>query len=134
MDFFLVNGSFYFVDFPGYSYAMASSNIREKLRKMILWYLLYSEVKHRLVILVLDSKVGITEFDNQTIEMLKEKKIAFLIVANKVDKLKQALKDKQLNIIIKSSLDSKIIPYSTLTGLGHDDLIKEISIALANFG
>src|SRR3989339_1261391 len=52
MDFFLINYKFYFVDFPGYGFAKVPEKIHDKLRKMILWYLLYSQVKNRLIILI----------------------------------------------------------------------------------
>src|SRR3989338_837689 len=44
MDFFLINNDLYFVDFPGYGFAERSLEKREKLGKMILWYLRFSEV------------------------------------------------------------------------------------------
>ena len=88
MDFFLINNRFYFVDFPGYGYAKRSLDKREKLAKMMIWYLLDSGVKDRLVVLIIDAKVGVTSDDANMLRVLRDNKIDHLIVANKVDKLK----------------------------------------------
>src|SRR5690348_5438618 len=55
IDFFLINGSSYFVDLPGYGYAKISKDEHLHFRKMIAWYLFSSGVKHKLVVLIVDS-------------------------------------------------------------------------------
>jgi GTP-binding protein len=128
MDFFLINDKFYFVDFPGYGYAKHSSYKREKLAKMMLWYLMYSEVKNRLVMLVIDSKIGITAFDADMVKTLCEFKINHIIVANKIDNLKMNQKEKQLNFICNTYKNSPVIPYSSKQKYGRDALISKISM------
>src|SRR3989338_2474221 len=113
LDFFLINNSFYFVDFPGYGYAKHSSSIREKLAKMILWYLMYSEIKNRLVILVTDAKVGITPYDADMLKTFYENHINHIIVVNKMDNLKPEQKEKQLMEIRQEYQNSEVIPYSS---------------------
>ncbi len=113
MDFFLINDSFYFVDFPGYGFAKHSIDIREKLAKMILWYLMYSEIKNRLVILVIDAKVGLTPFDTDMLNILYEYQVNHIIVANKIDNLKMGQKDKQLADIRMKYPNSEVIPFSS---------------------
>lgn len=127
MDFFLINDLFYFVDFPGYGYAKHSFDKREKLAKMILWYLMYSEVKNRLVILVIDVKVGITAFDQDVIKTLLEFKIDYIIVANKIDNLDRNQINIQLNILQKQYSRSDIITYSSVKKVGRDELLCRIS-------
>lgn len=127
MDFFLLNDSFYFVDFPGYGYAKRSNEKREKLAKMILWYLMYSQVKNRLVVLITDAKVGISVFDQDIIRILQEYNIDHLIVANKIDKLRMGQKEKQLAKIRSLNQNSEIIPYSSKDRYGYQDLLKRIS-------
>jgi GTP-binding protein len=102
MDFFLINNRFYFVDFPGYGYAKRSKDKREQLTKMMLWYLLDSKVKNRLIVLIIDAKVGITADDEDMIRILRDNKIDYLIVANKVDKIKMG-QFKQTDAIPHSS-------------------------------
>lgn len=118
MDFFLINDTFYFVDFPGYGYAKRSRDARDTLEKMMLWYLLYSEVKNRLIVLIIDAKVGITAYDQEMIKRLREYHIDHIIVANKVDNLRRGQRDKKL---------SEVIAYSSKEKFGRDELMKKIS-------
>ncbi|HFC36125.1 MAG TPA: ribosome biogenesis GTP-binding protein YsxC, partial [Candidatus Moranbacteria bacterium] len=59
INFFLINDKVYFVDLPGYGFAKISKKQREKIRKMIIWYLSYAETKPCKVVLIIDAKVGI---------------------------------------------------------------------------
>ncbi len=127
MDFFLINDSFYFVDFPGYGFAKHSAQDREKLAKMILWYLMYSGVKNRLIILVIDSKVGITPYDLDMLKTFREYNVSHLVVANKVDNLKTSQKEKQLAKIRSDCQNSEVIPYSSKERNQNDELIRRIS-------
>lgn len=127
MDFFLINNEFYFVDFPGYGYARHSSEKRGKLAKMILWYLLYSEVKNRLVILIIDAKIGMTAYDRDMLKILRQQHIDHIIVANKADNLKMGQKEKQLSNIRSLYKYSEIILYSSKEKYNHEELSKKIS-------
>lgn len=126
MDFFLINDTFYFVDFPGVGYAKRSFEKREKLAKMILWYLLYSEVQNRIMVLVIDAKVGITKFDLELLETFNRMRIDFLIVANKVDNLKENLKEKQLAKIRSSYKEVEVIPFSSKLNYGKEQLLQRL--------
>lgn len=126
MDFFLINDAFYFVDFPGYGYAKRSREKREKLAKMMLWYLLYSEVKNRLVVLIIDAKVGITPYDADMLKTLREENIDYIIVANKADNLKMGQKEKQLA--------PGVIPYSSKDNYGKNELMNKIFPYLSSAG
>lgn len=118
MDFFLINDTFYFVDFPGYGYAKRSRDKRDTLERMMLWYLLYSEVKNRLIVLIIDAKVGITAYDQEMVKRLREYHIDHIIVANKVDNLRRGQRDKKLN---------EVIAYSSKEKFGRGELMKKIS-------
>lgn len=126
MDFFLIKNSYYFVDFPGYGYAKRSRDKRDSLEKMMLWYLLYSEVKNRLVVLVIDAKVGVTAFDQELIKRLRETNTNHCIVANKIDNLGRQERDKQLTLIRKEYAPSPVIAYSSKKNEGRDELLKNI--------
>ena len=125
-NFFLINKQFYFVDLPGYGYARLSPAEREKIRKRMLWYLIEAEVKPLCVVLVLDIKAGVTDFDKQMIDLLKEEGHRFIIVANKIAKLNQKEVSQQINSIRKDSSFENIIPYSSVTKSGKDDVFKAI--------
>lgn len=127
MDFFLINKQFYFLDFPGYGYARRTPKEREKLAKMILWYLQYSRVIKRLVILVIDAKVGVTDFDIDILRILQEQKIEYIIVANKIDTIPMNMKEKQLSLIRKAYGDSLVYPYSSKAAIGRKEFLEKIS-------
>jgi len=127
MDFFLINNSFYFVDFPGYGYAKYSYQKREKLAKMTLWYLMYSEIKNRLVLLVIDAKIGITPYDADMLKTFYEYHINHIIVANKVDNLQMGQKEKQIMNLQHENQNSEVIPYSSKQKHQGFELMRRIS-------
>lgn len=89
LNLFEVNETFYFIDLPGYGYAKMSEIDREKLRKLIKWYVLDCNVINRVNVLVLDSKVGLTDLDEEILETFWQRKEKIIILMNKSDKLKQ---------------------------------------------
>lgn len=127
MDFFLINDKFYFVDFPGYGYAKRSGEKREKLAKMILWYIMYSRVTNRLVILIIDAKVGMTAYDEDMVKTLREFHTNYIIVVNKADNLKRNQREDRLSSIRDLYKDSLVLPYSSKENLGREELLTRIS-------
>lgn len=127
MDFFIINETFYFVDFPGYGYAKRSREARDTLEKMMLWYLLYSEVKNRLIALIIDAKVGVTAYDQEMVKRLREYQIDHIIIANKVDNLGRGQRDKQLTHIRQNYDPTPVLAYSSKENYGRDELMKKIS-------
>jgi len=128
LDFFLINHKFYFVDLPGYGYSKVSAKRQNKLREMILWYFLYSGIKERMAVLIIDAKIGLTDLDREMIDILKKNNINFVIVANKIDKLRMGEKEKQLKKIQDECGLSKIIPYSSIAKEGRKELMKTIFV------
>jgi len=126
LDFFIINKKFYFVDLPGYGYSKVSAKRYDALRKMILWYFLYSEIKNRMAVLIIDAKIGLTPLDQEMIDILKENKIDFVLVANKIDKLKMGDKQKQLKKIQEQVKNLSIIPYSSINKEGRKELMKKV--------
>jgi len=126
INFFLVNGETYFVDLPGYGYAKVSLKRREKLRKMILWYLLSSGVKNRKTVLIIDAKVGLTDFDREMLELLQEWDEEIILIANKVDKIKKSEVKKRLTELQGVVGEITLISYSAKTKMGKEELLQEI--------
>ena len=110
INYFLINDSLYFADLPGYGYAKLSLVQREKMRRILLWYLTSDEVTLRAVVLVVDAQVGLKDMDRVLVAMMREAKRTVVIVANKVDKLKQG----------------EAAPYSALKHIGRSDLRRAI--------
>ncbi len=131
-NFFLINNSVYFVDFPGYGYAKTSYLKRNKLIKRILWYLQYCKTKPMLVMLILDTKVGLTKLDKEIFSILKKQKHKRLIIANKSDKLKQQDLHRSLKEINKNMEEEQILPFSARTKLGRDNVLQIIWELIVN--
>jgi GTP-binding protein len=122
LDFFRVNNNMYFVDLPGYGYAQRSKERLEHFRRLIAWYLFSAKIQHKLVVLIVDAKVGVTELDHESLDMFTEHKLPFIVAANKVDKLKMGERKPALDAITAECGDVPVIPYSSFTGEGKDEL------------
>lgn len=123
INFFKINNEFYFVDLPGYGYARVSQKAREKLRKLILWYI---DEPHpeRTFVLVLDAQVGVTEFDQEIIDALHERDESVVLVANKTDKLNQKDRHQAMNSLQEIGLP--VVPFSAKTKRGAQDFFKAV--------
>jgi GTP-binding protein len=126
LDFFLINNSFYFVDLPGYGFAHMSDEKHEDIRKMMLWYIEYSQVPDRYFVLIIDANIGVTPFDQEMIRILTKQCIEFVVVANKIDKVKSQQKKKILSALSQDIPGIRIIPYSTKTHDGRKEVLKVI--------
>ncbi|MCK4592341.1 YihA family ribosome biogenesis GTP-binding protein [Candidatus Parcubacteria bacterium] len=126
INFFLINKKIYLVDLPGYGFAKASFEQREKIRRLILWYLTSAEIKNRKFILIIDAKVGPTKLDSEMIDILNEYDREFIIVANKADKLKKSERNKKLKEILEKAGSKEIIFYSAKSGEGKGELFSKV--------
>ena len=126
INFFLINKKIYFVDLPGYGFIKMPLKQKEKIRKMILWYLFYSEIRFKKVVLIIDALVGPSEFDKEMLDLLNQNKHPIILVANKIDKLKKNKLISQLKFIQEEIGPNEIIPYSTKTKKGRNELLAKI--------
>ncbi len=132
INFFLVNNVFYFVDLPGYGFAKMSLERREQLAKMIQWFLL-EDVYQRIVVLVLDMKVGPSEMDLEMLRILSESNNEVLVVLNKVDRLNQKERHEQIKkIVAKIPEGLEIILCSAKTREGREEILKRVVGAPVN--
>lgn len=86
VNFFLINGDFYFVDLPGYGYAHAPRAVTDAWAPMIEGYLKDS-LALRAVVVLLDSRREPDERDLRLIEWLRQYDIPAIFALTKVDKL-----------------------------------------------
>ncbi len=116
INFFGINGKkCYFVDLAGYGYAKRSPKEKESIEKLILWYLMYSGTTISRVVLILDVKAGLTDFDKEMVRVLREQDHQLVVVANKVDKLNQKETSAQLRAIKEAAHEAVVAPYSATT-------------------
>ncbi len=126
INFYKVNEKFYFADIPGYGYAKKGLDQREDIRDMIIEYLTLPNFKPRLVVLVLDSKAGLTDFDREMLDILSDNAHKAIIVLNKSDKLTQKELSKTLSDIRNEVGPLEVVPYSTITQKGKDALLQKL--------
>lgn len=126
INLFLINKSFYLADLPGYGFVKSSREARERLEQLINWYLFLSGYAQKMVVLIIDAEIGLTESDLEILESLKEYKKNIIIVANKVDKVKKSSLEKQLEKIQNQAGGLKVMPYSAKKKIGVSMLISEI--------
>ena len=126
INFFLINERVYFVDLPGYGFMKIDMEKKEKIRKLMIWYLSYSEVKLKKAVLIIEDKVGPTEFDMEMLDLLKKSQHKVIIIANKTDKLKKKQVNRQLEMIQEKISDNNVILYSAKTKQGRNELLNRI--------
>jgi len=126
INFFLINRKVYFVDLPGYGFMKIDLKKKEKIRKLMIWYLFRSEIKLKKAVLIIDAKVGPTEFDMEMLDLLKKSQHKVIIIANKADKLKKKKINRQLEIIQEKINNNDVILYSAKTKQGRDELLNKI--------
>ena len=88
LNFYLVNKSFYFVDVPGYGYAVVSHERQKKFGVMIEEYL-KSRESLKCVFLLIDYRHKPTKDDVMMYEFVKHHGVPVIVVATKEDKLKR---------------------------------------------
>ncbi len=128
INFFLINKKFYFVDLPGYGFAKIKQKQREKLRKLILWYLLGDDLEEidKKIVLIIDFKVGPSKFDLEMLQLLQENNLDFIIIANKIDKISKGKRLSQTKKLESKLGEENIILFSAKTGEGKEKLLKII--------
>lgn len=83
---FLINGSWYIVDLPGYGYAKRGKDMRDKLRRMVEGYVGQREQMTNLFVLI-DSRHAPQKIDLEFMQWLGENGVPFSIVFTKMDKI-----------------------------------------------
>jgi len=127
---FLINGTHYFMDLPGYGYAKASGATLQKLGELISWYLFRSEADPVVVVLI-DAVVGPTKDDLAMLQDLMDDKKRIVVVANKIDKIKSSKYQNRIRELKRELNGFIIVPYSSKTGAGVEELA-QIVLEAAN--
>ncbi len=134
INFFLLNSNFCLVDVPGYGYAKVSKKQREQFGKMIEEYLT-TRATLRLVILLVDFKVGPTEDDILMYDFLQHFHINTLVVATKMDKVNKSHQYKQIQKIQNDFTNinqERVIPYSKNDLKTLEPVLKQIEEVIDN--
>ncbi len=128
INYYNINGTFYFVDLPGYGYASVSQSVKEKWGKMIENYL-HSSKQLKAVFLLIDIRHAPSENDKNMYEWIRHNGFHPVIIATKLDKINRSQIQKQVKLI-KSGLDAEpdtiLFPFSAQTKQGRDEIYEFI--------
>ena len=128
LNFYKVNKDFYFVDVPGYGYAITDKKTQMKFGKMIEEYVANrKELKE--VFMLVDFRHKPSEDDILMYKYLKYYDLKVTIVATKIDKISFGQREKYKNIILKTlELDpnDKLVLFSSVTKDGKKDIYNTI--------
>lgn len=123
-----------FVDLPGYGYAKLSKQEKERFGELMEGYF-HSERNIKLVVQLVDLRHKPSADDYAMLDFLKQMDIPVIVVCTKADKLKVKELERRKREITEE-LDmiepDKIIPFSSKTGLGCDEIKMCIEKALSN--
>jgi GTP-binding protein len=121
INFFRINGTFLFVDLPGYGYAKVPESVRAQWGPMVENYLA-NRSELVLSILLIDSRHPATANDLRLKSWLEHHELPFVVVSTKADRLS----NNQLRSSLRGSAErfgmrsDAIFPYSSVTGRGGD--------------
>lgn len=123
VNFYLLNEAFFLVDLPGYGFARASKQEKEKWSGMIEGYLQGSQNLRHVVQLV-DIRHAPTEEDQMMTNYLRHYEIPFTVVATKADKLSKAQRSRSVPVICRTLVVQpwEIIACSSEDGTGLEAL------------
>lgn len=128
INYFLIDKKLYLVDLPGYGYAKVSKQERDRWGRLIeAWF--SDTDRMALGMLIVDARHKPTADDCTMAEVFLNSGKPFLVVANKLDKLKKSEIDGNLARIRETmslSADVSTIPFSAEKGAGKFELMGEI--------
>ena len=131
VNYFTVDRNCYFVDLPGYGFAKVSQAEKERWGRLMESY--FAEQRIDLGILIVDYRHAPTNNDITMARWFIDSGCPFVVVANKMDKLKKSELAPNLQTIredLELPEECPIIPFSAEKGNGRDELIRLIEIAV----
>ena len=124
VNYFLIDGAFYLVDLPGYGYARVSQAEKERWGRLMESY--FADHTLTLGLLIVDARHKPTADDCTMAQWFKESGCPFVVVANKLDKLKKSEIEPNLQRIrdtLELGEDTTLIPFSAEKGEGREELL-----------
>ena len=125
INYFKIDGAFYLVDLPGYGYAKVSKSERDRWGKLMETYFAHPELM-TMGVMIVDSRHKPTADDCTMAQWYRDAGCPFVVVANKLDKLKKReIESNLLTIRETLELDEsvKLIPFSAEKGEGKQELL-----------
>ena len=125
VNYFAIDEKCYFVDLPGYGYAKVSQAEKDRWAKLMESY--FAAQRIDLGIFIVDARHVPTNNDITMARWFIESDCPFVVVANKLDKLKKSEIEPNMYQIredLDLPEDCPIIPFSAEKGNGRDELVR----------
>lgn len=130
VNYFTIDKKCYFVDLPGYGYAKVSQSEKERWGKLMENYFAANRID--LGVMIVDARHAPTNNDITMARWFLDSECPFVVVANKLDKVKKSQILGNLEVIrqdLELPDECPVIPFSAEKGTGRDDLVKLILAA-----
>ena len=127
VNYFTIDRKCYFVDLPGYGYAKVSQSEKDRWGKLMEDYFAAGRID--LGVLIVDARHAPTNNDITMANWFIQSGCPFVVVANKMDKLKKSEIQPNLQTIredLELPEDCLLIPFSAEKGQGREELIRLI--------
>ena len=131
VNYFTVDGKCYLVDLPGYGYAKVSQSEKERWGKLMEDYFAADRID--LGIMIVDHRHAPTNNDITMARWFIDSGCPFVVVANKLDKVKKSQVASTLQVIrqdLELPEGTPVISFSAEKGNGKDELVKYILAAV----
>ena len=128
INYFLIDEKLYLVDLPGYGYAKVSKAEKERWGRLIESWFADAELL-TLGVSIVDARHRPTADDRTMADWFKASGKPFVVVANKLDKLKKSEIAPNLALIretLELPDEVEIIPFSAEKGTGKQELLNAI--------
>ena len=127
INYFTIDQKCYFVDLPGYGYAKVSQAEKDRWGRLMEAY--FASDRINLGVFIVDARHAPTNNDITMANWFLQSGCPFVVVANKLDKVKKSQIETNLKTIredLNLPEDCTVIPFSAEKGTGRDELIKQI--------
>ena len=128
INYFLIDRQLYLVDLPGYGYAKVSRAEKERWGRLIESFFATPDLVS-MGVLIVDARHKPTADDCTMAQWFRQAGCPFVVVANKLDKLKKSEVEPNL-LRVRETLELndnvKLIPFSAEKGIGKEELLSSI--------
>lgn len=136
INYYDIDKKLYLVDLPGYGYAKRSQESKRGWSTLTDDYFTKNPSSDaiKLVIQLIDIRTGPTDDDVMMINYLIDTGINFVVVATKTDKLSKTQLSNALDELQKEYFEGtgiEIIPFSSVTRVGKEDVWKKIADSIS---
>ena len=131
VNYFVIDRKCYLVDLPGYGFARVSQSEKDRWGRLMEEYFAAGRID--LGVLIVDYRHPPTNNDVTMARWFLDSGCPFVVVANKMDKLKKSELKPNLEIIrrdLELPDNVQIIPFSAEKGDGRDALVKQILLTV----